>query len=295
MQARSVELPDGDFLETCCAPHDSDEHEVIIHGLEGSQYSHYARRILGTLNRNRIAFTFVHFRGCGKHPNRKDHAYHSGHTEDMDFIFRRLRHEYPGTRMVALGYSLGGNALLKYLGESRSQNNPGGSTAPASLVDKAIAVSPPMQLDACATRLDRGLSRVYRRHLLGRLKRKTLDKFADRSTPPVDIEAVEQCSSFWEFDDLVTARLNDFENVDHYYADSSAKQYLSRINIPTLILQAEDDPFLTPEAIPDKEELSPSIQFELSARGGHVGFVAGTVPGRADYWLEQRILDFIRA
>ena len=225
----------------------------------------------------------MHFRGCSGEPNRLARAYHSGDTGDIDFLVRTLKAREPNTPLAAIGYSLGGNALLKWLGEQ-------GKDAP---VQCAVAVSVPFLLHESTAHMNRGLSRVYQSHLLKSLKQGARRK-AEKFAPPAPLEEINRMKSFFEFDDRVTARLHGFEGAMHYYTSSSSRQYLNRIRIPTLIVHAIDDPFMHAQVIPVPGELSTAIELDLHRHGGHVGFVGGRLPWRPQYWLEERIPVWLR-
>ena len=278
-----LELPDGDFIDLCLTNAPSDTIIIIIHGLEGSVDSHYARGIIPVLHGHGWQVVFMHFRGCSGEHNRLDRSYHSGDTGDIDYLIEALSRRHPHARLMALGYSLGGNALLKYLGERA-----GGQRLRA-----AAAVSVPFELALGARRLERGFSRLYQRYLLKRLQHKIISKFTGKQAP-VPLHSIRQLNTFTLFDDAVTAPLHGFSDVQDYYSRSSSRQFLKNITVPTLIIQALDDPFLTPEALPGPDELSTAIRFELSEHGGHVGFIGGDVPFQPVYWLEQRIPAFIK-
>ncbi|MCP5416633.1 MAG: hydrolase [Chromatiaceae bacterium] len=282
LRAERVELADGDFLDINWLD-SSPTHPLvlILHGLEGSIESHYAAGLLGTLAKQNFNAVFMHFRGCSGHPNRLARGYHSGETGDLSTIVEHIETR-SGTGVSAIiGYSLGGNVLLKWLGEHRE--NPA--------LQKAVAVSVPFRLDQCADRLDHGLSRLYRDYLLRKMRSSYRRKFALIESPlQVD---VAQLKTFRDFDDKVTAPLHGFSGVEQYYTESSSRQYLGRIRTNTLLLHAHDDPFMLPATIPTAEELSVAVTLELSDHGGHVGFVSGTLPWRACYWLDRRILNFI--
>jgi hypothetical protein len=224
----------------------------------------------------------MHFRGCSGEPNRLSRSYHSGETGDLQAVVERLRARNPAAGIAVVGYSLGGNVLLKWLGE----------LGPAAPLDCAVAVSVPFELGAAADRLARGFSRLYQYRLLYSLKRSTRRKVRLGVLHPRygDLSPVRD---FRAFDDRVTAPLHGFRDACHYYTVSSCRQYLAGIRVPTLVLHARDDPFLTPAAIPGPGEVSPAVDVELSACGGHVGFVGGPWPWHAEYWLEQRIPAFL--
>ncbi len=279
-----LELPDGDFLDLAWAGTASGPLVAILHGLEGDQASPYVQALLGALVDRGWGAVVMHFRGCGGEPNRLARSYHSGDTQDFARIVELLRERAPARTLAAVGYSLGGNVLLKYLGELGA----------ASPLAAACAVSVPFDLAAGATRLRRGFSRCYQWRLLRSLRAKTCAKFA-RIRCPIPLGDLATYTDFWSFDDRVTAPLHGFRDAVEYYARSSSRQYLNRVATPTLIVHAEDDPFLTPEAVPGATELAPAIEMDLVERGGHVGFVAGRWPGCARPWLEARLLRFLAA
>ncbi len=270
-----LELPDGDFLDLYHVGAGDAPLVLVLHGLEGSLRSHYAGPILQALTARGMAALFMHFRGCSGEPNRLPRSYHSGETGDLAFVLGEMAARGRPVA-AAVGYSLGGNVLLKYLGEEG---------ADASL-QAAVAVSVPFDLAACARRLDRGLSRIYQWHLLRHLRASFRAKFS-RLPCPLEVD-VERLRSFWEYDDKVTAPLHGFSGVEEYYERSSCGQYLGGIRTPTLILHARDDPFMYPDSVPGEEALSAAVTLELAAHGGHVGFVAGR-HGLPRYWLEERI------
>lgn len=225
----------------------------------------------------------MHFRGCSGELNRLPRLYHSGETGDPLHVISELRRRFPGVPLAAVGYSLGGNALLKLLGEL-------GNRSP--LTSAAVA-SVPMRLDICADRINSGFSRLYQRRLIKSMVAVCVKKHKRSALPPdIDIDAVARSRSFWEFDDAFTARIHGFTDVHDYYRRSSSRQFLKNISTPTLIVQAEDDPFTSAGVIPTAEELSPAVTLEISRHGGHVGFVKG-VPWKPRYWLEQRIIRYL--
>jgi predicted alpha/beta-fold hydrolase len=218
-------------------------------------------------------------------------CYHSGETGDLDHVFRLLHSREPATPIGVVGFSLGGNVVLKWLGEQGGAIN----------VMGAVAVSVPMVLEVCATRMDQGLSRWYRNRLVRELKhylsvKRSHLRAIGRVADAARIEALgdlRTVRSFWEYDDLVVAGLYAFDGVQDYYARSSSRQYLQSISVPTLVIQAVDDPFMTPDVIPEVSELSDQVRIEVCRGGGHVGFIGGANPGHPQYWLEHRIPDFL--
>jgi uncharacterized protein len=279
LRRQRLELPDGDFLDIDWTAVPGAPRILVVHGLEGSLDSHYSGALLDCLARHGYQAGLLYFRGRSGASNRLARSYHSGDSADLDYVVRTLGQSAHTRVAAAVGFSLGGNVLLKWLGEQ-------GKHAP---LQTAVAISVPFDLDAAARRLQHGLSRIYRNHLLGRLRQAVRVK-AQFHTPPVPLQQVQQLRSFREFDNAITAPLHGFRDVDEYYRLSSSRQFLKQICIPTLLLQARDDPFLPASALPAATDLSATVTMELSAHGGHVGFVSGKHPGRAVYWLEQRIL-----
>ena len=276
-----LELPDGDFIDIDWTG-DTGPIVVILHGLQGSSRSPHVRGLLRSVTGRGWRGAVMHFRGCGGKANRLPRTYHSGETGDVGYFLRSLQEREPATPVAAVGYSLGGNVLLKWLAERG---------AGAELV-AAVAVSVPFLLARAADRLDRGFSRVYRRHFIVDLHRAILKKFRHRPGP-LDLDAVHRARTFRGFDNRVTAPLHGFRDATHYYEAASCRQYLRGVARPTLVLHALDDPFMTRDVVPRRDELSPSIRMELSAAGGHVGFVEGSAPWSARYWLEERIPRFL--
>jgi predicted alpha/beta-fold hydrolase len=278
LRRERLELPDGDFIDLDWTCNDAGPIVILLHGLEGNHRSHYARGMLQVLPQAGMRAVLMHFRGCSGEPNRLARAYHSGETGDLDFLVATLRQREPHTPIMAVGYSLGGNVLLKWLGEQGAQAG----------LRCAVAVSVPLLLYDSTRHMTRGFSRFYQWWLVRLLKRSYLRKNRHRPGPLPEHE-VRGLRNFYDFDDRITAPLHGFTDAMHYYTVSSSRQYLTRIRIPTLMLQAADDPFMPDSVIPAARELSASIQLDVHRHGGHVGFVAGNLPWRPRYWLEQRI------
>lgn len=282
-----LELSDGDFLDIDWAQpiQELDAPLVLIlHGLEGSSDSSYVRGLVNVLQHRRMQCVVMHFRGCSGEPNRLPRTYHSGESTDLDQVIRWLAHHYPQRALAVVGYSLGGNVLLKWLGERGDQ----------ATIAAAAAVSVPMQLEICATRMERGFSRVYLWRLVRDLRGKIMRKFANRPCD-LELEQVAKSRGFWSFDEHVTARLHGFSGAADYYQQSSSRQFLRHIAKPTLIVHARDDPFMTPAVLPRPDELPASVSLQVSAKGGHVGFISATGPlGLVPhYWLENRIANYL--
>lgn len=291
LRRESLELPDGDvtavdwLLESDqLAP--SAPLLVIMHGLEGSSGSSYARMMMQAAWHRGWRSCVLHFRDCGDYRNRLPRRYHAGETNDLRHFLNQLQGQRTTmsdpAAIVAVGYSLGGNVLLKYLGESQY----------ATPLSAAAAICAPLDLNICAEALNVGISKIYQRYLLKRMKNAIGRKF-DKFTAAFDWDRAMAAKTFAEFDDAVTAPLHGFEGKQDYYARCSAKHFLDTIEVPTLILNALDDPFMTPEVIPAADKLSGKICLEVSSQGGHVGFVDGGTPWRPTFYLPDRILDFL--
>ncbi len=278
-----IELPDGDFLHadwtTGAGLPLTQPLVVVLHGLEGSSRSAYAIAIMTAIRDAGWQGVLMHFRGCSGEPNRLPRTYHAGDTGDIGFFLDLLARRHPGLAIAAIGYSLGGNVLLKYLGEN------GANSALAT----AIAVSVPFDLRIAADSIATGMSRLYQHALLQRMRATLREKFTEENAP-INLGRALASRTFHEFDEYSTAPLHGFSGCEEYYRICSSLQYLKDINTPTLLLHASDDPFMTPAALPDADELSDAVTLELSKQGGHVGFIGGDVPLRPEYWLEPRIV-----
>ncbi len=276
------ETPDADFidLDWIDAPPTAPL-LVLFHGLEGSSNSHYARALLSVVGQRGWRGVAVHFRGCSGAPNRLPRAYHSGDSAEIDWVLRRLRSGHAGP-LFAAGISLGGNALLKWLGEQGS--------AARSVVAAAAAISAPLDLAAVAAALSRGVSRLYARHFLRTLIPKALAKL-ERFPGLYRAADVRAARTLRDFDEAVTAPLHGFQGAADYYARSSGRQYLAGIAVDTLLVNARNDPFLPASALPEADSLPASVSLETPHGGGHAGFVSGAFPGHLD-WLPRRLLEF---
>ena len=268
------DTPDGDFIDVDFAgDEDAPRTAVLFHGLEGCSDSHYARALAAHARGRGWRLAIAHFRGCSGEPNRAARAYHSGDSEEIDWVLRRFK-----GAVFAVGVSLGGNALLKWLGER-------GEGARA-IVRRAAAVSAPLDLAAAGEALDRGLNRLlYTRHFLSSLKPKSLAKLA--AFPGLyDGGKVRRARTFREFDNLVTAPLHGFRDTDHYWSSAACAPHLEHIRVPTLVLNARNDPFLPEQALVKSAQRAAScVVLEFPRSGGHAGF---------DHrWLPARLFEFL--
>ena len=260
---------------------------LVLHGLEGTIRSHYLRGILAGAQQQGWSADALIFRTCNGEMTRARRLYHSGETTDLDWVVRRLVHAHPGQPLALAGFSLGGNVLLKWLGEQ-------GERVPPE-VRAAAAVSVPFDLERGARYIERGFARVYTRHFLRTLRTKARLKLA-REPGLFDASALERARTLYEFDDAVTAPVHGFEGATDYYRRSSSLQFLGAIGRPTLLLSAYDDPFLPPAVLQEVERVArgnPNLTVEFHQRGGHVGFVTGRGPWAPRYYAEERVMHYL--
>jgi len=271
-------LPDDDFLAIDWAPDPGGPIVLILHGLGGSSRSVYAMALMRALHQRGFWAATVHFRGAAGEPNRKLRSYHMAEGDDPLFVFQEIRRRFPRRRLAAVGISLGGSALLHSLTHPKAEE----------LLDCAAAVSVPFRLHAAEQRLNQGFSRIYQRHILATLKRQWYRKC--RMLARLDLcTGLPEVRSFRDFDTLITAPLHGFADVDDYYTRASSAEILPQIRVPTLLLNAADDPFSTADSLPQPDRVSAQIELEFYPRGGHVGFIENN--GRR--YFERRIPDFI--
>jgi predicted alpha/beta-fold hydrolase len=277
-----LELADGDFLDIDWIDGQAGTPMVVLfHGLEGSADSHYARNLMARARTRGWHGAVAHFRGCSGEDNRLPRAYFAGDSEDVDHILCHIKSQHLDTPVYAVGVSLGGNALLKWLGER--------GDAARHLVERAASVSAPVDLTAAGNALDRGFNRrVYTARFLATLKKKALKK-ARQFPGTLDAAAISAATTFREFDTLVTARLHGFRDADDYWLKVSSKPLLKSITAPTLIINARNDPFLPASALPTPADISPAISLDQPETGGHVAFPSGPFPGNLG-WLPQRLM-----
>lgn len=291
LRVERVVMPDADRVElhrmasrgsARTAPH-----LLFLHGLEGTIRSHYVAGLFDEAARRGWSADLLMFRGCGETPNTARRFYHSGETSDLAYVVDLLLDEDPDRVVVLAGVSLGGNVLLKYLGER-------GDRVPER-IRAAAALSVPYDLARGARYISRGFSRVYERYFLSSLRQKALAKLS-RYPGLFDSEALGRVSTIWDFDEAVTAPVHGFRDAADYYERSSALSFLSRIRVPTLLLSAYDDPFLPAAVLGEVRAVAagnPYLHPEFVGRGGHVGFVSGRLPWRPVYYGEWRVVDFL--
>lgn len=282
------ELEDGDFLD--CYWHNRPKANtnipivILFHGLAGSYKSPYIQGVMSALARDGYASVLMHFRGCSGEENRLPRSYHSGETGDALTWISQVQKNYPDSKLFGVGYSLGGNMLLKLLGES-AKNSP---------LTAGVSVSPPMQLDICADDINSGFSKFYQYILMKDLKLSLEQKYIKHDMQTLinfNKKDIPKLKTFWDFDGAYTAPIHGFSSAQDYYTRSSSKQFLKDIHTPTLIIHSSNDPFMSQKIIPKEEEYSNMVSLEVSEYGGHVGFISGNLL-QPRYWSEERIVDF---
>jgi predicted alpha/beta-fold hydrolase len=281
------DTPDGDFLEIHRLPAPAGTPRVLLlHGLEGTVRSHYAQGLLNEAKRRGWAADLLIFRSCGTELNRTPRFYHSGETSDLAFVLDRIVKEHPSSPIAVAGVSLGGNVLLRFLGER-------GTDLPTELC-AAAAISVPFDLFRSSRRINRGFSRLYQKFFLGSLRRKAQQKqlrFPDLA--PAD--RIAALRTLEEFDDLITGPLHGYRSALDYYEKASSLPILERIRIRTLLLSAVDDPMLPPAVLDEVRVIArrnSCLELDFVEKGGHAGFIAGSAPWRPFYYAEYRVGEF---
>ncbi len=309
-QRQRIELADGDFIDLDWAagvfnelrvvnelrvrsaeedPQRSAELPIvlILHGLCGCSSSPYVLTLQQLLSQRNYQSAAMNLRSCSGEPNRLARAYHSGNSDDLEEVFSSLRRDFPDRTFVVIGFSLGANVMLKWLGEHPRPE----------LVVGAVAVSTPFSLALCSSTMNAGLSRIYGRYflqgLVGSVRTKQQLFLQQGNTAELEklnaLGGLDKLATLWEFDDRVTAPLHGFSSAQDYYQRSSSQNFLGAIESDTLLIHSINDPIIPPQAIPDARSLPEQIRLEVMSAGGHVGFAAAGQPG----WLEQRIVRYI--
>lgn len=284
LRRERIELPDGDFVDLGWSgeQHARGPIAVLVHGLTGGFESKYLRGFAQQAIRRGWRIAALQLRGGGPEPNRIPRMYHQGDTADLRHVWALLHQREPEAVLASVGWSLGGNVLLKALGEEGDD----------SRLSFAAAVCAPFRLRVCVEHLRKGFARRYQSKLLRELGEHIVRKQGVAPAPEgVNIPAVLAARDFFEFDDAWTAPLNGFRDADDYYARSECGPYLKSIRRPTLIVHAKDDPFMGPDILPRAEELSPFVTLELPDAGGHVGFVGAGRYGQPHFWLEHHLAE----
>lgn len=284
------ELNDGDFVDVDWADADTDrtEHKkpviVIFHGLEGNSQSQYAKSLIGAASAKGWHGAVIHFRGCSGEPNRLPRTYYAGDSAEINTMLARVRALYPESPIYAVGYSLGGNALLKWLGELSDQS--------LHIISKAVAVSAPIDLAASADSLDNGLNRILYTPLFVDSMRPKALAMSRRFPGLLDDKRISQAKTIHDIDNAVTSVLYGAKNATDYYQKNASKPYLKSIRLPTLIINAKNDPFMPAAYLPTVADVSASVTLGYEEEGGHVGFYTAGVSNQ-NGWLPNRIIEFL--
>jgi predicted alpha/beta-fold hydrolase len=298
MFREALETPDGDeLILDHLATNDRDgagPHAVLLHGLEGSAYSVYMQGVMALMAARGWRATAINFRSCARDPreitrmlpNRRPRMYHSGETTDFDFVIRTLTARHPDAPFAAFGVSLGGNALLKWLGENPSQK----------LVTAAATISVPYDLARGSRYMENPIGRYYLANFLQTLRPKAIRtaRTFPEAAARIDVQRVRYSQTFYEYDDAATGPLHGFAGADDYYTRSSSIRFVGRIRTPTLCISAEDDPFLPKEVLPEvRAAASALVEFIVARSGGHVGFVTGPSPWKPRFWAEELLVGWL--
>ncbi|MDP3312613.1 YheT family hydrolase [Lutibacter sp.] len=283
-QRKRIFTPDNDFLDLDFSFVNSETLVIVLHGLEGSSQSKYLLSTVRFLNDQKIDCLAVNFRGCSGEDNRHLYSYHSGKSDDLNVILDYILNHYTYKNIIFVGFSMGGNILLKFLGEGNQLN---------SSIKGGISISVPTDLAGSSHELSKIHNILYFKRFMVRLKIKLVKKITDFPQNNLNVNYIKKAKTFLEFDDAVTAPLNGFLNAEDYYTKSSSKQYIRAIRKPTLLINAQDDTFLSKSCFPFAEASNhPFFYFEAPKYGGHVGFNSSFIKTK-NVWLENRILAFI--
>ncbi len=287
-----VELPDGDFIDLdfpripgISLPEDAPL-MLLLHGLEGDAYSGYACETYALMAESGIRSVGMNFRSCSGEMNRLARMYHLGATDDVAFIHAWLEQRFPGVPLLMIGFSLGANMLLKYLGEN--------GAGLIGRVQAAVAVSPPFRLNYDKAALDMGFNRFYRERLMRQLRAKTRQKAALINAAGGDAYRAIMGITLEDFDNAVTAPLHGFVDAKDYYRKNACEQFLPDIRVPTLIIRAIDDPFFHPDMPHDVLQANPNLYAGIVQHGGHVGFMEGTTPYNKQDWAQRQAARFFK-
>ncbi|MAD91253.1 MAG: hydrolase [Gammaproteobacteria bacterium] len=288
-----LNLPDGDitavdWLDNAARTKDKAPILIILHGLEGSSESSYAQMLMKEAHKKEWRCCVLHFRDCGNCKNKLLRRYHAGDTDDIRYFIDSLKIKNElkkdDSPLFAVGYSLGGNVLLKYLGEYASKTP----------LDAAVSVCAPLNLHVSAESLSSFKSIIYETYLINKMKKSIIRKF-EKNSIKFDWKRTMKAKTFAEFDDAITAPLNGYKDVQDYYNECSSINFLRDIRTATLIINALDDPFMKPHGLPNQNQLSKSITLEISENGGHIGFIDGGTPFKPTFYLPKRITNFLES
>jgi predicted alpha/beta-fold hydrolase len=280
-----LELPDGDFVRLDWTGTEGPI-VVVLPGLQGDLGSAYVRGLLRACQRRGWRSVLLNYRGRGE-VNRRPQSYHCGMTTDLDHLVCHLNRQEPDTTLAVVGFSVGANICLKWLGE-------GGQREESLPVAAAVGVSAPFHLGGVVETIGRGFSRVYQRNLLRSLHEDVIRKIEPIGAElGITAQEVRRLNTFFEFDDRISAPLHGFDSAEDYYARTRSDVMLEHVRVPTLIVNSRDDPLVPPHLIPDPSDVSDKVTLEITEGGGHLGFVSGSWPWSPHYWLDDRITNFL--
>ena len=277
-----VELDDDDFLNLYWLTQGNGPIVIIVHGLEGDSSSNNVKAMFDVVRKNGWNGVLLLNRNCGGFSNRLQRTYHAGETGDLDFVVNLVKKRFPDVPLMLYGYSLGGNTMLKWLGEKGDHAG----------ISAAAAVSIPFDLASSTAILDKGFSKIYQKHFVDLMREAAKRKFRDLA-PLFNPGDLNQIKTLREFDEKVTAPLHGFVNADQYYSESSCKQFLKNICVPTLIMNSLDDPFLERNTFPGPKEVSDMVELEFLQNGGHAAFITESI-WKYFSWIETRIPEFFK-
>ena len=283
-ERQTIETPDGDFLHIDWVNRNKNAPLVVVlHGLEGSSKSHYSKALMKYVKALDWTGCVIHFRGCSGIPNRLPRAYHSGHSDELEWLIALLQ-KFNYEKIFIAGYSLGGNVLLNWLGRSKYQNN--------KSIIAATSISAPYDLTVAGNRLSMGINKTYGHHFLRTLKKKAVRKIEDHKLN-ISIKQIMKCRTLKQFDNYFTAPLHGYADVNDYWSRASSKPFLSSIKKSTMIIHAENDPFLPGTELRTLTQNNGKIILNLTTNGGHVGYTSGSFPGHID-WLPNQIIRYFK-
>ena len=277
-----VELDDDDFLNLYWLTQGNGPIVIIVHGLEGDSSSNNVKAMFDVVRKNGWNGVLLLNRNCGGFSNRLQRTYNAGETGDLDFVVNLVKKRFPDVPLMLYGYSLGGNTMLKWLGEKGDHAG----------ISAAAAVSIPFDLASSTAILDKGFSKIYQKHFVDLMREAAKRKFRDLA-PLFNPGDLNKIKTLREFDEKVTAPLHGFVNADQYYSESSCKQFLKNICVPTLIMNSLDDPFLERNTFPGPKEVSDMVELEFLQNGGHAAFITGSI-WKYFSWIETRIPEFFK-
>lgn len=282
-ERKRVFTPDNDFIDLDFSKVNSKKLFILIHGLEGSSRSKYIRSNAIYFNSIGYDICAMNLRGCSGEPNLLFSSYHSGKTDDLDFVIKNIERDYD--EIFLLGYSLGGNLVTKYTGEKGETIN--------SKIKNSIAISVPVDLKSSSVQLAKKRNWIYQSLFMKDLKYKLIKKISQFSISDIDPKDVNSLKNFKQYDDIYTSKAHGFIDAEDYWKRNSCKQFIHNIKIPSLMINASDDSFLGKECYPIEEAKSnPFFTLDIPKYGGHVGFNVSF--DKNNYWLEKRIIEFIK-